>query len=265
MKKILIALTAVAAFSAPALAADMAAKAPMRAAPIAVAPSWTGCYIGGGGGYGWYTAEGRQVDAVTGAYLNNNGDTGGKGWMGQVGAGCDYQFAGPMGNWVIGLLGDYTFSDVTGSHIGAPATTSVGQLKQDYSWAVGGRVGYLVNPSFLSYFNAGYTETHFKDTTYFNALGVPAGVATGTFLEGSTYKGWFLGSGFEYSLGFLPGLFLKTEYRYSEFDRKQLAVRTTATGAPTGLAETVKPFSQSVITTLVYRFNWSGTPVVAKY
>jgi len=141
---------------------------------------------------------------------------------------------------------------------------AVGQLKQDYSWAVGGRVGYLVNPNFLSYFNAGYTETHFTDTTYFNSLGAP-GIARGTFLEGSTYKGWFLGSGFEYSLGFLPGLFLKTEYRYSEFDRKQLAVRSTATGLPTTLAETVKPFTQTVITSLVYRFNWTGVPVAAKY
>ena len=52
MKKLVLALSAVAAFSAPALAADMAAKALMRAAPVAYAPSWTGCYVGGGFGYG---------------------------------------------------------------------------------------------------------------------------------------------------------------------------------------------------------------------
>lgn len=265
MKKLVIALVAVAAFTGPALAADMAAR-PYTKAPIAapVAYNWTGCYIAGGGGYGWYTAEGREVVPATGAVINTHGDTGGKGWMGQVGAGCDYQFAGPMGNWVVGLLGDYTFSDVKGDHIGAPNTLAVGRLKEDYSWAVGARVGYLVNPNFLSYFNAGYTETHFKDTTYFNALGAP-GVPRGTFLDGGTYQGWFLGSGFEYSLNFLPGLFLKSEYRYSEFDRKQLNVRSTATGLPVGLAETVKPATQSVITSLVYRFNWTGAPVVAKY
>jgi outer membrane immunogenic protein len=259
MKKLVIALAAAATFSAPAIAADMAAKAPMRAAPVAVY-NWTGCYIAGGGGYGWYTAEGRQVAPATGAFINNNGDTGGRGWMGQVGAGCDYQFAGPLGNWVVGVLGDYTFSDVKGDHIGAPATLSVGSLKQDYSWAVGGRIGYLVNPNFLSYVNAGYTETHFKSTTYFNSLGAP-GVPNGTFLEGGTYQGWFIGSGFEYSLNFLPGLFLKSEYRYSEFDRKQLLNRSTVTGLPTGNAETIKPFTQSVITSLVYRFNWTGAPV----
>jgi outer membrane immunogenic protein len=65
-------------------------------------------------------------------------------------------------------------------------------------------------------------------------------------------------------MSWLPGLFWKTEYRYSQFDRKQLNVLDSATGLPTGLAETVKPVTQSVITSLVYRFNWGG-PIVAKY
>jgi len=266
MKKLAIALAASAALVGQAAAADMAVKA-RPAPPPVVAYNWTGCNIYGGGGYGWYQAQGREVVAATGLVVNNEGDTGGKGWLGQVGAGCDYQFAGPFGNWVIGAFGDYTFSDVKGDHIGPPVTLSVGSLKQDYSWAVGGRIGYLVNPTFLSYVNAGYTETHFKDTIYFNALGQNiAIVPTGTLLPGTTYQGWFVGSGFEYSLNFLsvPGLFLKTEYRYSEFDRKQLNVLFTGTRLPTGLAETIMPFSQSVITSLVYRFNWGG-PVVAKY
>jgi outer membrane immunogenic protein len=265
MKKAILAVAAVAAMTASASAADLAARPYAKAPPPIAAPvyNWTGCYVGAGVGYGWYTAESRQVDRATGAYLNNEGDTGGRGWLGQLGAGCDYQFAGPFGNWVVGILGDYTFSDVKGDHIGAPSTLSIGRLKEDYSWAVGGRIGYLVSPTFLTYVNAGYTETHFKDTTYFNSLGPQ--LANGTFLSGNTYQGWFIGSGFEYSMSFLPGLFWKTEYRYSEFDRKQLDVRSTATGLPTGLAETIKPFTQSVTTSLVYRFNWGGMPVVAKY
>jgi outer membrane immunogenic protein len=268
MKKLALAVTAIAALSGQAFAADMAVKARPAPPPVAVY-NWTGCNIYGGGGYGWYTAETREVVPLTGAIVTTQGDTGGRGWLGQVGAGCDYQFSGPYGNWVIGAFGDYTFSDVKGDHIGPPVTVTVGELKQDYSWAVGGRVGYLVNPNFLSYVNAGYTETHFKDTIYFgNGAGAPAlGVAANTLLPAATYKGWFVGSGFEYALNFfsVPGLFLKTEYRYSEFDRKQLSNQFTATRLPTGTAETVKPFSQSVITSLVWRFNWGGTPVVAKY
>jgi outer membrane immunogenic protein len=267
MKKLVLALTALAALSGSALAADLPTKAPMYQPPAPVY-NWTGCYIGGGAGYGWYTAESREVDRITGAVLNREGDTGGKGWLGQVGAGCDYQFTGPLGNWVVGAFGDYIFSNVHGDHIGAPATLSVGSLKEDNSWAVGGRIGYLVNPAFLTYVNAGWTETHFANTTYFNSLGTTV-LANGTFLPGATYQGWFIGSGFEYNFdlfGFrLPGLFLKSEYRYSEFDRKQLNVLSTTTGLPTGAAETIKPFTQSVITSLVYRFNWTGAPVAAKY
>ena len=261
MKKLVIALTAIAAFTAPALAADMAAKAPVRAAPVAYAPSWTGCYVGGGLGYGWYNTESTEVSPVTGVFVANQGDGGGKGWMGQVGGGCDYQFSGPMGSWVVGVLADYTFSNVKGQHVGAPITSWISDLKQDSAWAVGGRIGYLVSPTFLTYFNAGYTETHFQGTTAVGFIsGLPATPAFG--LQSATYKGWFLGSGFEYGFNFLPGLYLKTEYRFSEFDRRQVNVVNTAGAIVT--AESIKPFSQSVISSLVYRFNWGG-PVVAKY
>ena len=53
MKKLAIAIAAVAALSAPALAADMApryAKAPP--APVIAVYDWTGFYIGANGGWG---------------------------------------------------------------------------------------------------------------------------------------------------------------------------------------------------------------------
>ena len=53
MKKIALALTALAALTGTASAADLAARPYTKApAPVAVVPSWTGCYVGGGGGYG---------------------------------------------------------------------------------------------------------------------------------------------------------------------------------------------------------------------
>jgi outer membrane immunogenic protein len=261
MKKLIIAFSAVAAFSAPALAADMAAKAPLRAAPMAYAPSWTGCYVAGGGGYGMYSADSSQVDPLTGAFVNAQGTTGGRGWIGQGQAGCDYQFALGGYNLVVGGFGDYNFQNVRADHLGAEDTTSVGSMKQDSAWAIGGRIGYLVSPSFLSYFSGGYTESHFNQVNYNDYQTL---LPNRTALPGTTYKGYFLGSGFEYALGLFPGLYLKTEYRFSEFDAKRLNNISTVTGLPTGTAESIKPFSQSVITSLVYRFNWGG-PVIAKY
>ena len=42
----------------------------------------------------------------------------------------------------------------------APAKPLSAQSKLDWSWAAGARIGYLVSPSFLTYFNAGYTQAH---------------------------------------------------------------------------------------------------------
>jgi outer membrane immunogenic protein len=263
MKKFGLALAIVAAFTGSAVAADMGPRAYSKApAPMMAAPSWTGCYVAGGGGYGMYSADTSQVNAVTGAFINAQGTTGGRGWIGQAQAGCDYQFAGPLGNWVIGAFGDYNFQNVRADHLGAPGTITVGTLKQDSAWAVGGRIGYLVTPSFLSYFSGGYTQTHFDQIDYnrFSTL-----LPFGSSLPGATYTGYFLGSGFEYALGLLPGLYLKSEYRFSEFQGKRIVQIDTATGSPLGFAESVKPFSQSVTTSLVYRFNWGGTPISTKY
>jgi len=83
-------------------------------------------------------------------------------------------------------------------------------------------------------------------------------------LPGDTKGGWFIGTGDEYALtGFLPGLFWKTEYRYSEFERSNVA-ETGAIGGPFLTSSTQKFRENSVRSELVYRFNWAG-PVVAKY
>jgi len=105
MKKLVIALAAVAALTSPALAADMAAKAPMRAAPVAYAPSWTGCWISGGGGYGISRTNRDSRDVVTGATNALNATSGSDGWLVTGGVGCDYQFSG---RWVLGAFADGT-------------------------------------------------------------------------------------------------------------------------------------------------------------
>ena len=53
MKKLALAAAAIAAFTGQALAADMPVKA-IRPAPVVAAVNWTGCYVGGGGGYGMF-------------------------------------------------------------------------------------------------------------------------------------------------------------------------------------------------------------------
>jgi outer membrane immunogenic protein len=125
----------------------------------------------------------------------------------------------------------------------------------------------------MTYLSGGYTQAHWKDATLsgFPFLGGPAG--PNVLLPGATKGGWFIGAGDEYALSFLPGLFWKTEYRYSEFDRanvatsfspNQPAIFAAIAGLPTGVSSTEKFREHSVRSELVYRFNWGG-PLVAKY
>jgi outer membrane immunogenic protein len=86
---------------------------------------------------------------------------------------------------------------------------------------------------------------------------------------GCNTQGWFVGGGVENNLNFFgvnaPGWFMKTEYRASYLDRKNLQERVDATNAATGVDITFKPFVQTISTSLVYRFNWTGAPIAAKY
>ena len=123
-------------------------------------------------------------------------------------------------------------------------------------WVVFSLGSVDVLPSvFLTYWDGGYTQTHFDQAIY-NQPG-ELGESPGTILPGTTYDGWFLGSGFEYSFNWLvPGLFLKTEYRFSSYNAKTVA--DTFAGQPLGLSESLHPYVQTVTTQLVYRFNWWG-------
>jgi outer membrane immunogenic protein len=266
MKKLVLALAAVAAFSAPALAADMAAKAPMRAAPVAYAPSWTGFYLFGGGGYGLWEADTTTVNSVTGAcVLCVETRQGGKGWFGTVGGGFDWQFGG---SWVAGIFADGQFGEIRGS-IQDQGPFSVGQEKLRDSWAVGARLGYLVAPNVLSYVNGGYSASNWSGTTLlFNPFAAPFG-PPGVHTNGFDRSGWFLGGGVENSLNLFgwnaPGWFMKTEYRLAQYDRIRIAQRSDATGLPVFNDIAFKPIVQTISTSIVYRFNWGGAPIAARY
>jgi outer membrane immunogenic protein len=261
MKKLVMALTAVAAFSAPAVAADMAAKAPLRAAPVAYAPSWTGFYVGGGFGYGMWTADTTTQNPFTGAcILCVNQQQGGKGYVGTVSAGFDWQFGG---SWVFGIFGDGQFGSIKGT-IQDQTPFFAGDIKMRTAYAAGARLGYLVAPNVLSYVNAGYSGSEWSGANM-----VTTGIGTPTLFSTPSFRrdGWFVGGGVEHSLDIFgisaPGWFVKTEYRLAEYDRIVLPDATAAGARQADI--TFKPFVQTIKTEIVYRFNWGGAPIAAKY
>ena len=102
MKKFLVAFFGCAAFSASALAADMPLKAPMAPAPLA--GSWTGFYVGVAGGYGWGSTR-HSADAIS---FESGIDDGLRGAL----VGLTYGYNWQIGNLVLGLEGDISWSDI---------------------------------------------------------------------------------------------------------------------------------------------------------
>src|SRR5579871_6312224 len=264
MKKLVLALTAVAAFTGSALAADLPArtytKAPVMPEPVY---NWTGFYIFGGAGGGVWDADTLTFNNVTGVPLVGGQKQGGDGWFGTVGAGYDWQF---NQSWVAGIFADGQFGSLKGTIAGASNTGPIsGVEKLQDTWAAGARIGWLVAPNVLSYVNGGYTQSYWSGASYTNIVtGVGGLITTPSFNKG----GWFIGGGVENNLNIFgitaPGWFMKTEYRAAYYDKATLNETVIATGLPSGLADTFHPLVQTVSTSLVYRFNWTG-PVVAKY
>lgn len=277
MKKILLALTAVAAMTGSASAADLGARPYVKAPMPAPVANWTGFYIFGGGGGGLWNADSNvNSTGVVGTFgsfgaagtaLTRDQRLGGSGWFGTVGIGYDWQ-VNP--SWVIGAFADGQFGEIRGS-LSDPFLGTEGREKLRTSYAAGARLGYLVAPNVLSYVNAGYSGSEWSGTTQTLLATGFSGAQTTT---GSFHRdGWFIGGGVENNLNIFgisaPGWFMKTEYRSTFYNRISLPT-TFATGNSfggaglTGDAITFKPWVQTISTSLVYRFNWSG-PVVAKY
>jgi outer membrane immunogenic protein len=262
MKKLVLALTAVAAFTGSASAADLAARPYSKApAPVAAVYNWTGFYIFGGVGGGIWDADTYARVTATGVPLSISQRQGGDGWFGTVGAGYDWQF---NSNWVFGIFGDGQFGSLRGT-IQDPFFGSTGTIKMQDAWAAGARLGYLVAPNVLSYVNGGYSGSQWSGTTLVGAFsGLPVGVHINSFNR----NGAFVGGGVENSLNIFgiaaPGWFMKTEYRAAYYGRQNTNELFDGTGLLVGRDIAFKPLVQTISTSLVYRFNWGG-PVVAKY
>lgn len=259
----------IAFFTVAALAATSAVAADLptmtyKAPPAQPSSSWTGCYIDAGVGYGMVD---QRTNLLTGANaVNGPGGVGvsldqaERGWLGRFGGGCDYQL-GRLGypNWLIGAFADYDVSGIKGFHTGEQFNTIglvSGSQNMPGSWQAGGRLGYLVTPSVLSYFEGGWTGARFGSVAYVNG----AGAFDGFSIPSQNYSGWFIGGGIDYAFNWLPlpGLFLRTEYRFSQYQSRNVPV-ITATGAQLFVAgvptfEATKPYEQTVTTALVWRF-----------
>lgn len=219
MKKLLIAGTALAVLIAtPALAADMALKAPPP--PPAPVWSWTGFYVGGNAGYGWGDANDKMtlgglwptdgsgdnlfVGPLGNHRLRPNGFTGG------VEAGYNYQ----TGRWVWGIEADWdyfglkkNFSATTNAASG-DSYAFASSYKSNWLVTVRPRLGYAFD-RFLVYATGGLAiadQTFSQNITQLNIAFTEGGSVS------KTTAGWTVGAGTEYALD--NHWSVKAEYLY---------------------------------------------------
>jgi outer membrane immunogenic protein len=233
MKKFLLGGAALAAFAAPAFAADMPArtytKAPVYTAPQVVY-NWTGFYIGG---------------HIGGAFAGNNNLEGSGGrFLGGVQGGADYQFAP---NWVVGAEAQYSWLANNNSGVLFPGNTLV-TTNNNQLGSVTGRFGYTWGPALL-YAKGGYA---WRDNPN---LGVSVGGVPAAFTTSGNHKdGYTVGGGLEYM--FAPNWSAKAEYQYYNFGN------TTFTAGPAPIVGArFRDDEHTVKVGINYRFGWGGASV----
>ena len=257
MKKILLGTVGLLALSlsAPASAADLAARPYAKAPVLAPAPvyNWTGFYAGIQGGGGWGTSKETYFNAPNSATFvgTQNYDTSG-GFVGGV-AGFNWQ----SGAFVVGIEGDYHWADISGRsavvNVGPPNLGDTYFTKLRGFGDIKGRVGYAAGP--VLWFVSGGAAIGDIQHRYDAALNGGAG---NTFVQNDTRWGWTVGAGLEYM--FAQNWSAKVEYNYIDLGRSTINYAAPPTTIRSEWTDTFHTIKAGVN----YHFNWGG-PVVARY
>jgi outer membrane immunogenic protein len=263
MKKLVVAgVAATALCGAPAVAADMAVKAPPIAPLAAPVYSWTGCYIGGNTGGAWAqkstTETSSQSTGGTLTLLNTPlGSLTADGWAygGQIG--CDYQF---NNNWVVGVRGMWDGSDMRGSNDWPSTVDSLisNHYNVDSFGTVVGKIGYLLLPTVELYAVGGVAWVHDSLNWISTVPGLSGVIATGD----QTRTGYDVGVGLSWMLA--PNWDLFLEYDHMGFGTKNMYLTGAGINAGDTFGADVKQNVDKVLVGIDYRFYWSNAPVAAK-
>lgn len=218
------------------------------AAPV-MATNWTGFYLNAGAGYGLWNADLTDGPTAAPCSICVTHVAGGKGYLGVVGAGYDWQFA-PV--WVAGVFGDFDISSLKGTMQDESALFS-GTTKETSAWAGGARLGWLPSLQTMTYVNGGYTGARFSGT---NMVLITTGAPVAFSTPSSTVSGWFVGGGVETTFDFFgmlsKGWFWRNEYRYASYGNKTI---TNSSGGVPLFDIAFKPTVQTVTSQVVFKFN----------
>lgn len=266
MKKRLLLSASLIALSAPAFAADMPLKAPVRV----MTPAWTGLYVGVHGGYTFGDTEwdfdpfgsGFGGTSLFGPALVGGGFThDNDGWMAGGHMGYNWQ----IGTVVLGLEGSATWADLKGSTLNPFATfpnpvlpNATYSNKLEWLTTITPRIGVVLNNNWLLYAKAGLAVGQVQ--TDLSRSGVAFGGFTNfTFSRNAPQMGLTYGLGLEYMLA--ANWILGVEYNYYNLRFGDLG------GMPSPNLTWPVDFSEqmtfhSVLARLSYKFD-DNSPVMA--
>jgi outer membrane immunogenic protein len=221
-------------FAGVAPAADLAVKTPFVATPLGF--SWTGMYLGIGGGAGWgsreYSWNQDATLAAVGAQMMNPGvnphlgptqgslPISGRFFGGQLGGNLQVGWA------VLGIQADAHWADINGRgscfDAGAVGTAGISFACNDRVSSFGtvaGRLGAAVD-RMLIYARGGWAwergQHTIAPTVPFNVMGGNDPLASITTVSSSRSRtGWVFGAGVEYA--FAPQWSAFIEYSYLDF------------------------------------------------
>ena len=250
-KALLIGVSLAAMGAAPALAADLPARAYTKA-PEMMMPAiydWSGFYLGLNGG-GASSHECYTINSVAGAAVAPNSEGCHSATGGLVGGQVGYRWQ--MTSWVFGFDAQGDWANLKGSNSSLTAIIPyTNQTKVDAIGLFTGQIGYAWN-NVLWYAKGGAAVTDNRYSSFFTTTNVQFNAAS------DTRWGAAVGTGIEFS--FAPNWSVAFEYDHLFMGNPNVTFPTSANAVTR--SDNIKQDVDMGTVRINYRF---GGPVVAKY
>jgi outer membrane immunogenic protein len=249
MKRLVLSTALAVAMATPALAADMAVKAPPPA-PLPVIYNWSGFYIGANGGWGESRNCWDYIFLAGPVFSDGCRDRSGGLFGGQLG------YRWQTNQFVFGLEAQGDWANLNSTRVSLLNSALSTQVKTDAIGLFTGQLGWAWNTALL-YVKGGAAVTDNR----FNILDTATQV--GLVTASATRWGGTLGVGFEY--GFAPNWSVGAEWDHLWMGTANNSFSTTDARLTGILNDRIRQDVDMVTVRINYRFGLGSPPVTARY
>jgi outer membrane immunogenic protein len=237
MKKVFMAVTAFAALiGTPALAADMAVKAPPPPPAPVVVYNWSGVYAGGQGGAAWSNSSYTHFNGTINENFTFN--------PGSAIGGPHVGIQGQWNNWVLGLEGTFNWADLNQADPSVLLPNRIRSLRTDEIGTIVGKAGYAWD-RWLLYAKGGWADARIRTFAIHTTNGV--------FSQATDWQGgWTVGGGLDYMM--TPNWIAGIDFNYYKFKFDRFLIDSA--GVPVSYFNTNSDI-YALTFRLSYLFNWS--------